>query len=146
GATEKAIKIVKAAIARVKESVSLEPIEIKARKAVAVLGAGVAGMRAAKELADLGIQVYLIEKEYFVGGRISQLDYLCGADVTGKELVTHLYEKIHEHPNITLFTGAEVVKKGGSIGNFKIKVKITPRFIKKECIPDELQKAIEEKQ
>ncbi|MCF6184020.1 MAG: CoB--CoM heterodisulfide reductase iron-sulfur subunit A family protein [Bacteroidales bacterium] len=142
-ATEKAIKIVKAAIARVKESAALEPIEIKAQKSIAVLGAGVAGMRAAKELADLGIQVYLIEREHFTGGRVSQLDYLCGADITGKELVTHLYEKIHEHPNVTLFTGAEVIEKGGSIGNFKIKVKITPRFIKKECNPEELKKAIE---
>ncbi|MCD6556014.1 MAG: CoB--CoM heterodisulfide reductase iron-sulfur subunit A family protein, partial [Bacteroidales bacterium] len=143
GATEKAIKIVKAAIARVKESVSLEPIEIKSQKSIAVLGAGVAGMRAAKELADLGIQVYLIEREHFVGGRVSQLDYLFDADETGKELVTRLYEKIHEHPNVTLFTGAEVTKKGGSIGNFKIQVKITPRFIKKDCNKEELQKAID---
>ncbi len=142
-ATEKAIQVVKSAIAGVKESVSLKPIDIKAQKSVAVLGAGVSGMRAAKELADLGVHVYLVEREHFVGGRISQLDYLCGADITGKELVTQLYEKIHEHPNVTLFTGAEVVKKGGSIGNFKIQVKITPRYIKSECNKESLEKAIE---
>jgi len=33
------------------------------------------------------------------------------ADETGKELVTRLYDKIHEHKNVTLFTGAEVIKK-----------------------------------
>ncbi len=142
-ATEKAIQVVKSAIAGVKESVSLKPINIKAQNSVAVLGAGVSGMRAAKELADLGTHVYLIEREHFVGGRISQLDYLCGADITGKELVSNLYKKIHEHPNVTLFTGAEVIKKGGSIGNFIIQVKITPRYIKSECDKDGLEKAIE---
>jgi len=143
GATEKAIRVVLSAIARVKEANALEPIKIKSQKSIAVLGAGIAGMRAAKELADLGVQVYLIEREHFVGGRISQLDYLCGADITGKELVTSLYTKIIEHPNVTLFTGAELVKKGGSIGNFNIKVKITPRYIDKECNKEDLQKAID---
>ncbi|RLD51177.1 MAG: CoB--CoM heterodisulfide reductase iron-sulfur subunit A family protein [Bacteroidetes bacterium] len=143
GATEKAIKVVKAAIARVKESVPLKPIEVKSQKSIAILGAGVAGMRAAKELADLGIQVYLIEREHFVGGRVSQLDYLCGAEETGKELVSRLYEKINKHPNVTLFTGAEVIKKGGSIGNFKIQVKITPRYINGKCDKEDLEKAIE---
>ena len=143
GATEKAIQTVKAAIAGVQQSIALEPIKIKSQKIIAVLGAGVAGMRAAKELADLGIKVYLIEREHFVGGRVSQLDYLCGVEETGKELVTRLYETIHKHENITLFTGAEVIEKGGSIGNFKIKVKITPRYIKKECNREELKKTIE---
>ncbi len=143
GATEKAIQAVKAAIAGVKESISLEPIKIKSQKIVAVIGAGVAGMRAAKELADLGVKVYLIEREYFVGGRVAQLDYLCRVQETGKELVTRMYEAIHKHENITLFTGAEIIEKGGSIGNFKIKLKITPRYIKKDCNEDELKKAIE---
>ena len=142
-ATEKAIQIVKAAIARVKESEALQTIEVDSQKVIAVIGAGVAGMRAADELADLGIKVYLIEREFFVGGRISQLDYLCSTEETGKELVTRLYEKIMHNNNITLFTGAEVIEKKGSIGNFNLKVKITPRYIKNECKKDELQKAIE---
>jgi heterodisulfide reductase subunit A len=141
-ATQKAIQLVKAAIARVKESNELQAIEVKSQKIVAVIGAGVAGMRAAEELADLGIKVYLIEREHFVGGRISQLDYLCTTDETGKELISRLYERLIKNENITLFTGAEVIEKNGSIGNFKIKVKITPRYIKKNCIPDELEKAI----
>jgi len=142
-ATEKAINLVKAAIARVKESEALETIEVDSQKVVAVIGAGVAGMRAADELADLGIQVYLIEREYFVGGRVAQLDNLFTTDETGKELVTRLYEKIMHNPNITLFTGAELVEKKGSIGNFRLKVKITPRYVNDKCDMDKLQKAID---
>ncbi len=141
-ATEKAISLVKAAIARVKESEELEPIEVDAQKIITVIGAGVAGMRAADELADLGVKVYLIEREHFVGGRIAQLDYLCNTEETGKQLVTRLYEKLIHNPNITLFTGAEVIEKKGSIGNFNIKVKIIPRYVKKECNKEELNKAI----
>jgi len=44
-----------------------------------------------------------------------------------------LYKQIKFHSNITLFTGAEVVSKSGSVGNFNIEIKITPRYIKPQC-------------
>jgi len=57
GATEKAIHIVKAAIAKVRNAESVEPVKVQSTKAVAVVGAGVAGMRAAIELAEAGAEV-----------------------------------------------------------------------------------------
>ena len=143
GATEKAIKIVKAAIAKVRHAESLDPIEVKATKAVAVIGAGVAGMRAAIELAEAGSNVYLIEREFFVGGRVSQWDDLTLTEESGKELVTRLYDGVMGHKNVTLFTGAEVVENSGSVGNFELKVKVTPRHFKLQCNGNELQKAID---
>ncbi|RLD70134.1 MAG: CoB--CoM heterodisulfide reductase iron-sulfur subunit A family protein, partial [Bacteroidetes bacterium] len=71
-ATEKAIKLVKAGIAKAKHSVALEKLKISSENTVIVVGAGIAGMRSAIELADMGSQVYLIEREHFVGGRTSQ--------------------------------------------------------------------------
>ena len=123
GATEKAIQIVKAAIAKVNLSESLQPIKVQAKKVVAVIGAGVAGMRAAIELAEAGSEVYLIEREHFVGGRVAQFDDLCVSNETGKELVTRLYDQVMQHKHVTLFTGAEVVEKMGSVGNFSLKIK-----------------------
>ncbi len=143
GATDKAIRIVKAAIAKVREAESLEPLKIKATKAVAVIGGGVAGLRAAIELAEAGSDVYLIEKEHFVGGRVSQWDTLCMTDETGKELVTRLYNELMKHRNITLYTGAEVVKHSGSVGNFKLELTLRPRYIRFNCTEEELQKAID---
>jgi len=143
GATEKAIQIVKAAIAKVSESKSLNPIKIKSTKAVAVIGAGIAGMRAAIELAETGTKVYLIEKEFFTGGRVAQWSDLCNSnDETGTELVTRLYERVIQNKNISLFTGAEVIENSGSVGNFSIKVRITPRFIKPPYQKERLHKAI----
>jgi len=142
GATSKAIQIVKAAIAKANQSNALNPIKIQATKAVAVIGAGVAGMRAAIELAEAGTEVYLIEKEFFVGGRVAQWDDLCDSSETGKALVTRLYNRVMEHKHVTLFTGAEVIENSGSVGNFSLKVKITPRYIKTPCDKGHLQQAI----
>ncbi len=143
GATEKAIKIVKATIAKVRNAESLEPIKVKSTKAVAVVGAGVAGLRAAIELAEAGSEVFLLEREFFVGGRVSQWDNLFVSEETGKELVTRLYDEVMKHKKVTLFTGAEIVENIGSVGNFELKVKVTPRHFKLQCNPGELQKAID---
>jgi len=143
GATEKAIRIVKATIAKVRNAESLEPIKVKSTKAVAVIGAGVAGMRAALELAEAGSEVFLIEREFFVGGRVAQWDNLCITDETGKELITRLYDEVMKHDKVTLFTGAQIVENSGSVGNFRLKVKVTPRYIKLQCTGGELQKAMD---
>jgi heterodisulfide reductase subunit A len=143
GATEKAIQLVKAAVAKVRLSKSLDPIIIPSKKAVTVIGAGVAGMRAALELSDMGCPVTIIEREHFVGGRVSQWDVLFTTDQTGKDLVTKLYNDIAGRENITLLTGAEVVSNSGSIGDFTLKIRVTPRYIKEECDHEKLKKAIE---
>ncbi len=143
GATEKAIQIVKSSIAKVNKSEALAPIKVQSVKAVAVIGAGVAGMRAAIELAEAGSEVYLIEREHFVGGRVAQFDDLCVSTETGKTLVTRLYDEVMKHKHVTLFTGAEVVENSGSVGNFELKVKVTPRYIEMKCKEHELQDAID---
>ncbi len=143
-ATEKALKLVGASIARVKYSEALKPIQIPSINTVAVFGAGVAGMRAAIDLADMGSQVYLIEKEYFVGGRVSQWDDLFTTDESGREVITRMYQRIMTYENITLFTGAQIIAKTGSVGDFTISVEIKPRYIKPDCKidPEKLEAVI----
>ena len=143
GATEKAIRMVRAGVARVARSEALERINISAVNTVAVIGARVAGMRTALELAKMGTQVYLIEREHFVGGRTAQWGDLFTTEETGKQIVTRLYEEVMKKENITLFTGAEVIEKEGNIGDFHLKVRIRPRFVKERCDAGELMKAIE---
>ena len=143
GATEKAIQLIKAAVAKVCLARSLDTIKIPSKHAVAIIGAGVAGMRAAIELSDMGCPVTLIEREHFVGGRVAQWDVLFTTNQTGKELVTRLYDDLVSRENITLLTGAEVLSNTGSIGDFTLKVKITPRYIMEKCDEGNLQKAME---
>jgi len=144
-ATEKAIKLVQAGIARAKQSQALEPMSIPSNNAVLVVGAGIAGMRAAIELAEMGTEVFLIEREYFVGGRASQWNELFTTNETGREVVSRLYNTIMETKNITLFTGADIDSKSGSVGDFDIRIKIRPRHIKSDCKMDweKFKKAVE---
>jgi heterodisulfide reductase subunit A len=143
GATEKAIQLVKSAIARVRLSRPLDPIVIPSKKAVAVIGGGIAGLRAAIELSDMGCPVTLIEREHFIGGRVAQWDVLFTTNQTGKELITNLYDDVVKRDNISLLTGAEVISSTGNIGDFKLKIKITPRYIIEKCNKGHLQKAID---
>jgi heterodisulfide reductase subunit A2 len=124
GATEKAIQLVKAAIAKARESEALFSKKIPALNAVAVIGAGVGGMRTAISLADMGTEVYLIEKTGLVGGQVANFGQVFPSNTIGKELVEKLHAEIKDRPNIKLFTNAEIIEKNGSIGNFEIKVKV----------------------
>lgn len=144
-ATEKAIKLVQGGIARVKQSKELSTIRIPSVNAVAVIGAGIAGMRAALELAEMGTTVHLIEREYFVGGRTSQWNVLFTTNETGQEVISRLYNQIITHSKITVYTGTEIVGKKGSVGEFNLTLKIKPRHIKPECKLDKVkfQKAID---
>ncbi|HOY31005.1 MAG TPA: CoB--CoM heterodisulfide reductase iron-sulfur subunit A family protein [Bacteroidales bacterium] len=136
-ATVKALGLIKAGIRRVEQSESLENIDITVKKSALVVGAGVAGMKAAIDLAQMGIEVYLLEKEYFVGGHITHNDKLFMSGQNGKEIVAKLYEQMKSYSNITLFTGAEIEKVSGSLGNFTIDISIRPRYfkVKKDTAP-----------
>jgi heterodisulfide reductase subunit A len=90
GATEKAILLVKAGIARASESEALTSSKIPAANVVAVIGAGVGGMRSAIALADMGTEVYLIEKEKNIGGHVASFGPLFTTDKLGSELSANL--------------------------------------------------------
>lgn len=144
-ATEKAIQLVKGGIERVKYSKELEPVKIPSENSVAVVGAGIAGMRSALELAEMGTTVHLIEREHFVGGRTSQWNVLFTTNETGQEVISRLYNEIISHPKITLYTGTDIISKKGSVGDFELTLKIKPRYIKPECKLDKtkFQEAID---
>jgi heterodisulfide reductase subunit A len=123
-ATVKAVGLIRAGIKRVSHSESLENIEIPVVRAAMVIGAGVAGMRAAIDLARQGNQVYLIEKEARMGGRVTNTGKLFMTGNIGSEVVERLHAEIRKLPLITVFTKAKVEKVGGSLGNFIVGVNI----------------------
>jgi heterodisulfide reductase subunit A2 len=73
-ATEKAKRLVRSAVARVAYHAPLEPRQEPVSEAALVVGGGIAGIQAALSIADSGYQVYLVEKEPSIGGRMAQLD------------------------------------------------------------------------
>ncbi len=143
-ATIKAVGLIRAGIKRVAYSESLENIEIGVKKSALVVGAGIAGLKATIDLARLGNEVYLIEKDYFIGGRITQTETLFPTEQNSKEIITKLYEEIKKYNNITLFTGATIEKVSGSLGNFNVDIKVKPRFINSRTDIQTVQKAMDE--
>ena len=123
GATEKAIHLVKAAIAKSHYAEALETNKIEAVKAVAVIGAGVAGIKAAISLAEKNTEVVLIERESEVGGRVAQWGPLFSTQETGREMIDRLSSQLKQHKNINLLTNSEVVENKGSVGNIALKIR-----------------------
>jgi heterodisulfide reductase subunit A len=73
-ATDKAKRLVGAAVARVGYQEALEPRKEPVSRAAVVVGAGIAGIQAALTIADAGYPVYLVEREPSIGGVMAQLD------------------------------------------------------------------------
>jgi heterodisulfide reductase subunit A2 len=124
GATEKAISLVRAGIARTRNSTPLVPLVVETTPATMVVGAGIAGMRAAIGLADTGLHVYLVEREVEVGGWAGTFGSMFPNDRSGREQIEVLKAAIAQRPSITVFTNAELVGKSGSFGNYEAVVRV----------------------
>ena len=124
GATCKAANLVGAGIEKVLRQEALQPIRVTSVKKVLVIGAGIAGLRAALELADLGVEVFLVEKEAAVGGMVGKLGEMFPANKNGAELIAGLLAEVKKRVNITLFLNAELAEKSGHIGEFELAIRI----------------------
>jgi heterodisulfide reductase subunit A2 len=124
GATQKAIALVRAGIGRTRNSEPLVPLVVETTPATMVVGAGIAGMRAAIGLADTGLHVYLVEREAELGGWAGRFGAMFPNDRSGTEQISVLKEQIVRRPTITVFTEAELVGKTGSFGNYEAEVRV----------------------
>lgn len=73
-ATKKAMDLVAGAVERVRLHQALHARKSPVEKSALVVGAGIAGIQTALDIADAGYQVYLVEREPSIGGRMAQLD------------------------------------------------------------------------
>jgi len=124
GATEKAVRLVRAGINRTRLTDPLEPIVVETTPKTLVVGGGIAGLRAALGLAEIGLAVFLVEKEPKLGGWVAGFGDMYPHGRNGAELIAKLEDKVRSHPGITVFTNAELVAKGGSFGNYEVTVAI----------------------
>jgi heterodisulfide reductase subunit A2 len=124
GASEKAIHLVRAGIAKCALTRPLKALRVETKPRVLVIGAGVAGMRAAVLLADVGLAVFLVEREKHPGGWALATGQQGPERQDGAQVVAALLRRIRQHDNIMLYTEAEVVAKEGSIGDFTVSVRL----------------------
>jgi heterodisulfide reductase subunit A len=125
GATDKAQRLVRGGVARAARTRPLQPTRIETKPHVLVVGAGVAGLRAALSLADLGLGVTIVEREAEAGGAIRGLDALFPRGARGATLVASLLEAVRANDRITLFTSATLEEKHGTVGAFQVKLRLS---------------------
>jgi len=123
-ATEKAIQMVKAGIARTRHTESFEKTRIDTVPRALVVGAGVAGLRSALALSDLGISVFIAEKEDSVGGWVARFGKMFPNETDGAELITRLTNEISQRENITIYSSTELLEKTGSLGDFEVTLRV----------------------
>ena len=104
-----------------------------ANGSILVVGGGISGLTTALEAAEVGYEVFLVEKNPSLGGRVAQLNQYfpklcpptCGLEIN--------FRRIKDNPRIKVFTLAEVEKVNGSAGNYNISIKLSPRYVNENC-------------
>jgi heterodisulfide reductase subunit A len=121
-ATDKAIRQITAAIARVAYQEALEKRDIDVSPDVLVIGGGIAGIRATQVLASPDRKVYLVEKSPSLGGKVKGFDKLFSRMESGSALIENQLREVEEDENVEVFSDSEVEQILGFFGNFEIKV------------------------
>ena len=128
-ATEKAVILVRTAIAKVKLNAPLMAGESPVVKRALVIGGGIAGIQAALDIADAGFEVDIVEKNATIGGRMAQLDKTfptldCSACILTPKMVD-----CAQHEKIDILSYSEVEEVKGFVGNFSVKIRKKARFV-----------------
>ncbi len=100
---------------------------------ILVVGGGISGLTTALEAAEVGYEVFLVEKNPYLGGRVSQLNQYfpklcpptCGLEIN--------FRRIKDNPKIQVFSLSEVEKVEGAPGNYDVTIRINPRYINDNC-------------
>jgi heterodisulfide reductase subunit A len=128
-ATEKAIGLVRLAVAKVSRNRALEKTYIPIEKKVLIIGAGISGIQAAIDVSFAKYPVIIVEREPSIGGRMARFDKTfptldCAACILTPKMVT-----VSQSENVTLYTHAEVEQVRGFVGNFTVKIRIKARSV-----------------
>jgi heterodisulfide reductase subunit A len=124
----------------------MQPLSVRADwlqpASALVVGGGIGGMRSALDLANAGLQVYLVEQTPCLGGRVAQLGYmfpqhdcvLCrGTPDHGygctRPSISPAYIRHNQHPNIEILTNTQIVDVEGQAGDFSVSLRQEPRYV-----------------
>ena len=128
-ATQKAMVLARAAIAKVRKNAPLTAGTSPVTKRALVIGGGIAGIQTALDVADAGYEVDIVEKSPTIGGRMAQLDKTfptldCSACILTPKMV-----EANQHEKINLITYSELENVTGFVGNFTARIRKKARFV-----------------
>ncbi len=128
-ATEKAIVLMRTAVAKVNLDEPLKAGESRVTKRALVIGGGIAGIQSALDIAEAGYEVDIVEKLPSIGGRMSQLDKTfptldCSACILTPKMV-----EASSNDKINIYTYSEVEKVTGFVGDFTVDIRKKARSV-----------------
>ena len=102
-------------------------------RSILIVGGGIAGITAAVEAAESGYEVFIVEKEASLGGRVAQLSKYfpklcppyCGLEIN--------FQRMRGNRRIRVYTLAEVDSISGVPGDFDVTIKQNPRYVNDRC-------------
>ena len=131
-ATEKAIILGRAAIAKVHLNAPLTAGTSPVTKRALVIGGGIAGIQTALDIADAGFEVDIVEKKPTIGGKMTQIDKTfptldCAACILTPKMVD-----CAQNEKISIYSYAEVEAVKGFVGNFHVTIRKKARYVKED--------------
>jgi len=101
--------------------------------AVLVVGGGISGLTAALEAAEVGNDVYLIDKNAYFGGRVAQLNQYfpklcpptCGLEIN--------FKRVKDNRKIRAYSMTTVQSVSGTVGNYEVTLETAPRYVNSNC-------------
>jgi heterodisulfide reductase subunit A len=131
-ATEKAIRVARAMVEKVRANQPLTPAEIGVTRRALVIGGGIAGIQAALDIANAGFEVLLVEKSPSIGGHMAQLSETFPTLDCSQCILTPKMVEVSRHPKIRLLTYSEVAEVSGFVGNYRVRIRKKPTYVNPE--------------
>ena len=131
-ATEKAVILGRAAIAKVHLNAPLTAGESPVTKRALVIGGGIAGIQTALDIADAGFAVDIVEKKPTIGGKMTQIDKTfptldCAACILTPKMV-----EAAQNEKIKIYAYSEVEAVKGFVGNFHVTIRKKARYVNED--------------
>jgi quinone-modifying oxidoreductase subunit QmoA len=100
---------------------------------ILVVGGGISGLTSALEAAEVGSDVFLVERNPYMGGRVAQLNQYfpklcppsCGLEIN--------FKRIKNNRKIRMYNLTEVKGVSGTPGNYQVSLETTPRYVNNNC-------------
>lgn len=104
-------------------------METKKIPRVLIVGAGIAGMQAALDIANAGYEVVLVERLPSIGGHMAQLSETFPTLDCSQCILTPRTVEVGKHERIQLFTYSEVENVTGEAERFQVRIRRRAAYV-----------------
>ena len=124
-ATQKAKDLLKMGVAKAILLEEGEEIRLPVGKECLIIGGGMAGMTAGLNIAEQGFKAVIVEKEPRLGGLLNKISSISHDQdlIPAAEIAQSRATAVEAHPNVKVYTGAEIENIEGYIGNYKVRLR-----------------------